>query len=147
MRRKIRTFFIMTVLLFMGAAASGCGNSATGKGVWAAGETFQMAPQPLTDQQREKIQAVLSPTGDGLVFTDEGFSYKNPKLSDADRAAPAHSEEEAIEKAEAFFRSLFLYHKFGSVPVLLKDSPEIRIGVCEKGVESIRYAGWHTMES
>lgn len=67
-----------------------------------------MAPQPLTGQQRKKIQAGLSPTGNGLVFTDEGFSYKNPKLSDADRAAPAHSEEEAIEKAEAFLRSLDL---------------------------------------
>lgn len=60
---------------------------------------------------------------------------------------PRIRRKKAIEKAEAFFRSLFLYHKFGSVPVLLKDSPEIRIGVCEKGVESIRYAGWHTMES
>lgn len=163
-RIVINTLNLLLIVVFT-VASGGCGNSIADAEGWATGESFYLIPRSLTSEQQEKIQSVLDPDMEGLTFTDEGFLYKNIKLSDEEQHIPAKSAEDAIKEAEKCLRSLellpddrhyyirtnantypegacsslFFYQTFHNVPILLKDSPEIRIGICEKGIESIRY--------
>lgn len=159
--------FVLTVTM------GGCKSEGA---VWPSDVTFQMTLQPFTAQEKETIQSVLAPDGEGLVFydmgngPDTGFSYNNTALSNAQQQEEVVSKEEALAKAETVLRPLNLlpnageyfvefrgnpagywavdfYYAFHNLPIYTRPTPEITVGVCKDGVASIRYRGRYSMET
>lgn len=107
------------------------------------------------------------------VGPDIGFAYVNLNLSDEQKAEPVASKEEAVDMAESALRAIdmlpaegkygvevlkdyvsgneygrvIFYYQFHNIPVYMKLTSDIEVGVCKDGVANIRYYSRYTMET
>ncbi len=139
MRRRSRAFRLAAVCTLIAAVLmSGC-SAPPEEDMWASGETFQMTLQPLTEQEKENIRAVLAPDGEGLSFADKNgaplantmFAYRNMALSDAQREEGVESEEAAVEMAESCLRSMGL--------LLDKEDYYVEVGGDSDGYSQVHF--------